>query len=181
MVARNLAEFKQTTGIEMPNLAYLSLGSKVGDREAHLRDAIARLQSQGRVTAVSSLYETEPVEVTEQAWFLNCAAALETTQPPEELMAALLNIEREMGRQRTQKKGPRIIDIDILLFSDKIIDSPDLTVPHPSMHQRRFVLQPLAEIAPDARHPKLKKTIRELLDALPSGQTVRHFKGNRQR
>jgi|SRR3984957_11202464 len=159
----------------MSNRLYLSLGSNMGDREAHLREAIARLQGEGRVASVSSFYETEPVEVTDQEWFLNCAVALETTQTPEQVMAALLNIERVMGRQRILRRGPRIIDIDILLFSDRIIDSNELTVPHPAMHQRRFVLQPLAEIAPAARHPVLKKTIRELLDALPAGQSIRLF------
>jgi 2-amino-4-hydroxy-6-hydroxymethyldihydropteridine diphosphokinase len=155
------------------NLAYLSLGSNMGDREAHLYAAISRMQSEGPVVSVSSFYETEPVEFTDQAWFLNCALALETTCTPQQLMSAILTIEQEMGRQRIQKKGPRIIDIDILLFSDKIIDSPDLTVPHPVMQRRRFVLEPLAELAPEARHPVLKKTVRELLDALPLGQTVR--------
>jgi len=145
----------------------------MGDRETHLDQAIARLQSEGRVVSVSSFYETEPVEFTDQAWFLNCALTLETTRTPRQLMSDILTIEQEMGRQRIQKKGPRIIDIDILLFSDEIIDSPDLTVPHPAMQRRRFVLEPLAEIAPEARHPVLKKTIRELLDALPAGQTVR--------
>lgn len=157
----------------MPNLAYLSLGSNIGDRDGHLRDAIARLAAEGRVVAVSSFYETEPVEVTDQAWFLNCAVALETTDTPEGLMAALLKIEREMGRQRVQRKGPRTIDLDILLFGDAIVDSSDLTIPHPALHRRRFVLAPLTEIAPDVRHPVLKKTIRELLDALPTGQEVR--------
>ena len=145
----------------------------MGDREAHLRDAIARLSTEGRVVSVSSFYETEPVEVTDQNWFLNCAVALVTSETPEQVMAAILQIEREMGRKRLQKKGPRIIDIDILLFSDKIIDSPGLIVPHPAMQDRRFVLQPMAEIAPEARHPILKKTLRELLEALPAGQTVR--------
>src|ERR1700687_5027799 len=153
------------------NLAYLSLGSNMGDRAAHLHEAIARLQSEGRVVSVSSFFETEPVEFADQAWFLNCALALETTRTPAQVMSAILTIEQEMGRQRVQKKGPRIIDIDILLFSDQIIDSPDLIVPHPAMQRRRFVLEPLAEIAPGARHPVLKKTIRELLDALPAGQT----------
>jgi 2-amino-4-hydroxy-6-hydroxymethyldihydropteridine diphosphokinase len=157
----------------MRNLVYLSLGSNLGDREARLRDAIARLQTLGRVVSVSSFYETEPVEFTDQEWFLNCAVALETTETPEQMMEAILQIEHEMGRQRLKKKGPRLIDIDILLFSDKVVDSAELTIPHPAMHERRFVLQPLAEIAPEARHPVLKKTVRELLDTLPAGQVVR--------
>ena len=157
----------------MPALVYLSLGSNVGDREIQLRDALRRLGANGRVVAVSSFYETEPVEFTDQAWFLNCVVGLETTETPEQLMMALLQIEQQMGRRRIQKKGPRAIDIDILLFDEAIVDSPALTIPHPAMHQRRFVLEPLAEIAPEVRHPVLKKTVRELLDALPAGQIVR--------
>ena len=157
----------------MPTLAYLSLGSNLGDRAAHLRDAVARLAALGRVAAISSFYETEPVEVTDQPWFLNCVVALETTQTAAHVMTALLQIEEEMGRRRTQKKGPRTIDLDILLFGDEIVDSPTLTIPHPAMHQRRFVLAPLAEIAPDLRHPVLNKTIRELLAELPAGQQAR--------
>src|ERR1700757_5497620 len=106
----------------MANLVYLSLGSNVGDRESNLRQAIRRLGSYGQVVSVSSFYETEPVEFADQAWFLNCALALETTRTPQQLMSDILTIGQEMGRQRIQKKGPRIIDIDILLFSDKIID-----------------------------------------------------------
>jgi 2-amino-4-hydroxy-6-hydroxymethyldihydropteridine diphosphokinase len=128
------------------------------------------------VVATSSPYETEPVEFTEQSWFLNCAVALETEKTPQELMSTILGIEQEMGRHRVQKKGPRSIDIDILLFGNAMIDSPELTVPHPAMHQRRFVLEPLAEIAPEVQHPLLRKTIRELLDALPAGQAVRKIK-----
>jgi 2-amino-4-hydroxy-6-hydroxymethyldihydropteridine diphosphokinase len=165
----------------MIHLVYLSLGSNVGDREAQLRDAVARLGALGRVAAVSSLYETEPVEFTEQPWFLNCVAALETNDTPQQLLAGILDIEQEMGRRRVQKKGPRVIDIDILLFDNVIVndettDSNALTIPHPAMHQRRFVLEPLAEIAPELLHPVLKKTIRELLDALPEGQIVRKQK-----
>jgi 2-amino-4-hydroxy-6-hydroxymethyldihydropteridine diphosphokinase len=160
----------------MPKLVYLSLGSNVGDREAQLRDAQTRLAAVGRVIEVSSFYETEPVEFTEQPWFLNCVVALETTNTPQDLMAAILRIEEEMGRRRVQNKGPRSIDIDILLFDDVIIDSTDLTIPHPAMHQRRFVLEPLAEIVPEALHPLLQKTIRELRDALPPGQAVRTLK-----
>jgi 2-amino-4-hydroxy-6-hydroxymethyldihydropteridine diphosphokinase len=157
----------------MPNLAYLSLGSNVGDRAAQLRDALTRLSTAGRVVAVSSFYETEPVEFTQQPWFLNCVVALETAKTPQQLVDAILQIEQEMGRRRTQNKGPRSIDIDILLFGDTIMDSNELTIPHPAMHQRRFVLEPLAEIAPEVQHPVLKKTIRELQDALPEGQAVR--------
>ena len=159
----------------MGNRFYLSLGSNVGDRGNHLRAAIERLRQYGQVTSVSSFYETEPVEFTEQPWFLNCAVALETTETPAQLMADLLSIEKTLGRQRGEKKGPRTIDIDILLAGDTMVDTPDLTIPHPAMAQRRFVLEPLAEIAPEARHPVLKKKVRELLDGLPPGQLVRRI------
>jgi 2-amino-4-hydroxy-6-hydroxymethyldihydropteridine diphosphokinase len=160
----------------MAELVYLSLGSNIGDRERHLRDTIARLGAVGCVLKVSSFYETEPVEFTDQAWFLNCAVIVETTQTPERLMTTFLGIEQEMGRERTQPKGPRVIDIDILLFGDRIVSSPELTIPHRAMHQRRFVLEPLAEIAPQIRHPVLEKTVRELLEKLPAGQIVRRSK-----
>src|SRR6266853_5717124 len=143
----------------MQETAYLSLGSNLGDREGNLRDAISRLGSEGRVAAVSSFYETEPVEVTTQPWFLNCAIALETPKTPQGLMASILRIEQGMGREREQKKGPRTIDIDILLFGNAVIATPMLTVPHPAMHGRRFVLEPLAEIAPEALHPQFHKTV----------------------
>ena len=157
----------------MPSRVYLSLGSNVGDRASQLLSAVGRLETTGRVVAVSSFYETEPVEFTPQPWFLNCAVALESSQTPQQLMDSILLIEQEMGRRRLQKKGPRTIDIDILLFDDAVVNSPELTIPHPALHQRRFVLKPLAEIAPDVLHPVLKKAVRELLEALPEGQTVR--------
>jgi 2-amino-4-hydroxy-6-hydroxymethyldihydropteridine diphosphokinase len=156
-----------------PKVAYLSLGSNLGDREANLRHAIQRLGTLGHVRATSPFYETEPVEFTEQPWFLNCAVALETTRTPEQLLQALLSLEIEMGRRRTQNKGPRTIDLDILLFEDAIVDTPGLTIPHPALAERRFVLEPLAEIAPEILHPVLKKTIRALRDALPPGAVVR--------
>src|SRR5580700_1147098 len=154
-------------------LVYLSLGSNIGDRARNLNAAIDRLRAFGKVAAVSSFYETEPVEFTAQAWFLNCAVALDTETTPRQLLDAILEIEQQMGRRRTQKKGPRIIDIDILLFGNLIVDDSGLSIPHPAMHERRFVLEPLAEIAPNAQHPVLKRTTRELRDALPPGQSVR--------
>jgi 2-amino-4-hydroxy-6-hydroxymethyldihydropteridine diphosphokinase len=152
---------------------YLSLGSNLGDREANLREAIRKLADLGNVVAASSFYETEPVELTAQPWFLNCAVKLDTEKMPRQLISAILGLEQSMGRQRKQKKGPRIIDIDILLFGSSVIEVPSLTVPHPKLHERRFVLEPLAEIAPDARHPVFKRSMRELRDALPPGQTVK--------
>jgi len=148
-------------------IAYLSLGSNVGDRQVNLRTAIGQLLDLGYVQEVSSLYETEPVEVSDQPWFLNCAVAVRTELIPREFLAGILAIERSMGRQRIQPKGPRIIDIDILLFGAATVKTPTLTIPHPAMHERRFVLEPLTEIAPDVKHPTLKKTIRELLHSLP--------------
>lgn len=159
----------------MHKLVYLSLGSNVGDRAANLNAAIERLRSLGEVVAVSSLYETEPVEFTAQPWFLNCAVKLNTEKMPKQLLNAVLDIEKEMGRKRLKKKGPRTIDIDILLFGNSIIDTKGLTVPHPAMHERRFVLEPLAEIAPEVRHPVFKRTARELRDVLPPGQAVKRL------
>ena len=161
----------------MRKRVYLSLGSNIGDRAANLRSAIEELDRFGKVAAVSSFYETEPVEVTNQPLFLNCAVSLDTEKTPSQLLSALLEIERTMGRQRTQQKGPRKIDIDILLFGDSSVNTATLTIPHPAMHERRFVLEPLAEIAPDARHPLLNKTVRELRDSLSSGQAVRRMPG----
>ena len=156
-------------------LVYLSLGSNLGDPAANLNTAITGLRALGEVAAVSSFYETEPVELTAQPWFLNCAIKLDTEKMPKQLMSGILDLEKEMGRRRQQNKGPRIIDIDILLFGSSIIETKGLTIPHPAMHQRRFVLKPLAEIAPDVRHPVFKRTVRELRDALPPGQAVRRI------
>ncbi len=159
--------------IAHPSLAYLSLGSNLGDRAVHLREAIGLLQEAGTVREVSALYETQPVDVPDQPWFLNCVLALETSKTPRELLHFVLEAEHKMGRLRMRDKGPRTIDIDILLFDDRIIDEPGLKVPHPAMCRRRFVLEPLAEIAPHVLDPTTRKTASELLALLPPGQTVR--------
>lgn len=159
--------------LAMGETVYLSMGSNIGDRRSHLQEAIHRTKKLGAIKVVSSFYETEPVDFADQPWFLNCVVGLETSAPPERLMVELLKIEQNMGRLRMQSKGPRLIDIDILLFGDRVIDRPELKIPHPAMHRRRFVLEPLAEIAPRATHPLLRKSVSELLDALPGGQTVR--------
>ncbi|HXZ11616.1 MAG TPA: 2-amino-4-hydroxy-6-hydroxymethyldihydropteridine diphosphokinase [Candidatus Sulfotelmatobacter sp.] len=153
---------------------YLSLGSNIGDRAANLARAIEALPARGvRVTRQSSVYETEPVELREQAWFLNCVVEVETDLMPLQLMHALHAIEREMGRVRRVGKGPRLIDIDILLFGTSVVRTAELEIPHPRMAERRFVLVPFAEIAPGVRHPILQKTIAELLAETPDRSEVR--------
>jgi 2-amino-4-hydroxy-6-hydroxymethyldihydropteridine diphosphokinase len=166
--------FPRETGVVLET-AYLSIGSNLGDRAANLREAIAQLGFAGRVQAISGFYETQPVDVPDQPWFLNCVIAIETEKAPQELLQFALRIEEGMGRLRMTRKGPRNIDIDVLLVGDLVIDEPGLKVPHPAMHKRRFVLEPLVEIAPEVRHPLRGKTARELLSELADGQTVRRL------
>jgi 2-amino-4-hydroxy-6-hydroxymethyldihydropteridine diphosphokinase len=154
---------------------YLSLGSNAGDRLRLIQQALRLLESaQTCLIRVSPVYETEPRDLQEQPWFLNLVAEVETFLSPAQLLTRIHEVERQLGRLRIVSKGPRTIDIDILLFGELVIDSADLTVPHARMCERRFVLQPLADLAPDLPHPVSKLTVRELLTAT-LGQTVRPF------
>jgi 2-amino-4-hydroxy-6-hydroxymethyldihydropteridine diphosphokinase len=143
--------------------AYIGLGSNLGDRELNLRRALERLEEVGPVRA-SSFRETDPVGVTDQPKFLNAAAELATELPPAELLERLLEIERELGRERATERrwGPRVIDLDLLLFGEEAIDEPGLTVPHPSLADRRFVLEPLCELNEDLILPNGTR-VRDLL------------------
>lgn len=146
---------------------YLSLGSNLGDREGHLRNALARLEAaEVRILRRSSVYETEPQDLRDQPWFLNLVVEAETRLFPLQLLARLQDIEREMGRRRITPKGPRTIDLDILFYGTFVVNTKELQVPHPRLDQRRFVLEPLAEIAPNLRHPVIGRTAREMLASL---------------
>ncbi|HEX5227976.1 MAG TPA: 2-amino-4-hydroxy-6-hydroxymethyldihydropteridine diphosphokinase [Bryobacteraceae bacterium] len=151
--------------------AYLGLGSNLGDREANLREAVQRLEAGDvRLTRRSSLYEAAPRDVLDQPAFLNAVIEIETELFPMQLLARAQTVERDMGRQRVTPKGPRNIDVDILFYGRVVIATPELEVPHPRIAERRFVLEPLAEIAPELRHPVTGKTAREMLATIePQG------------
>ena len=145
-------------------LIYLSLGSNLGDRAANLDRAIEALPEAGvLVLRRSSLYETEPVDFLDQPWFLNCAVEAETSLPPEQLLGALQGIERRLGSRKLIARGPRIVDLDVLFYGDSVVRSSEIEIPHPRMTERRFVLVPLAELAPTFVHPILHATCAELL------------------
>lgn len=147
---------------------FLGLGSNIGDRERNLRMAVERLTSREvRILHISRIYETEPLDYKDQAWFLNQVVEAETALFPMQLLTRIGRVERELGRTRTVRKGPRTIDIDILFYGTAIMETARLEVPHPRIAERRFVLAPLAELAPDLRHPGTHRSVRQMLESAP--------------
>jgi 2-amino-4-hydroxy-6-hydroxymethyldihydropteridine diphosphokinase len=158
------------------NISYLLTGGNIGEREQYLATARQRIEAVcGKIIKASSLYETAAWGKTDQAAFLNQSLKIETPLNAKQLIRSILEVEKEMGRARKEKYGPRVIDIDILLFNDEIHTEPTLTIPHPEMQNRRFALAPLAEIAPGIIHPVLKKSIAQLLENCPDTLPVKKY------
>jgi 2-amino-4-hydroxy-6-hydroxymethyldihydropteridine diphosphokinase len=160
----------------MRRTVYLGLGSNLGERAANLEKAMAGLAGAGiEIVKRSSLYATEPVGFGAQNWFMNCVVEAATELMPRQLLRSTQQVEREMGRRRLVRGGPRVVDIDILIYAANVVRMADLEIPHPRIAERRFVLVPLREIAPALRHPTLRRTIGELLAATPDRSEVRRW------
>lgn len=157
-------------------VVYLGLGSNVDDKEEHLTKAIRSLKEFCTINKMSHLYLTEPVGVHRQDWFLNAVVEIDTDLPPATLLSKVKSIEQDLGRKPTVKNGPRTIDIDILFYSDLVLQTKDLVIPHPRVHERLFVLQPMMDLNPCFVHPVLHKTIQDLVDECPWSETVTPFK-----
>ena len=159
------------------DIAYIGIGSNIGNRLSHCRQAIGEIRQfpGSAVTAVSSFYDTEPLEMPDQDWFMNAVIALNTGFSPLELLDRCQTIEESLGRKRLIRYGPRTIDLDLLFYGQRVMKTDRLILPHPKLHQRRFVLTPLAEIAPDLLHPIIKKSMAELLNQVPDHHSVRRL------
>ena len=161
----------------MKKRVYLCLGSNLGDRRAYLARALEEMQAAGiAARRVSALYHTQPVDYTAQPWFLNCVAEVETEHMPRQLLRQLQRIERQLGRRRGVRRGPRTIDIDILLYQNHVMRTSELTIPHPQLAERRFVLEPLRDLAAGLRHPVSRRTVTELLAAAADRSRVRRLR-----
>ena len=156
---------------------YLGLGSNIGDTEKNLRKAVEALRKRGTIAGASSLYRTEPVGFVNQPWFLNQVICLETKLSPENLLKETQQIENSLGRERTVRWGPRTLDIDILLYNNLVLEIKELAIPHPRMHERRFILAPFAEIVPQETHPIIHKTIQQLLEITPDSSMIEKITG----
>lgn len=157
-------------------IVYLSLGSNKGDKEGQIKKAIILISNICDIKNVSPLYLTEPVGYTEQEWFVNCIVEVETETDPNKLLSSVKSIEKKLGRTKTMKNGPRTIDIDIVFYGDQIVKTKDLVIPHPRLHERLFVLQPMMDLNPGFVHPVFQKTIRELYAQVPWAEMVTPYK-----
>lgn len=156
---------------------FVGIGSNIGNREENVRRAVELLGAAGRVVAASSMYETEPMYLENQGWFINCVVKLRTDLAPMELLKRLKGFEHKLGRGKGEKYGPRVIDFDILFYGSQVVRGVDLTIPHPRIQERPFVLVPLAEIDPDLMHPVMGKTVSQLLRELHSDKEVKRVSG----
>jgi 2-amino-4-hydroxy-6-hydroxymethyldihydropteridine diphosphokinase len=160
----------------MMPVVYLGLGSNIGDKQGNIASALCLISKICEVKKKSRMYLTEPVGNIEQDWFLNCIVEIETEIEPKQLLSSFKSIERKLGRAKNVKNGPRIIDIDILFYGNNIVNTKNLVIPHPLLHERLFVLQPMIDLNPDFIHPVLKKSIQELYKIYPGKEKVLVYK-----